>query len=132
MNWSHLLGNMRAASEMNPWDLCTVLNEICCLFSFCAFFMFTRCCFELPIFVVGGAQEIVDISYEANHENWTSIQDKEKERDEESMEVNHSRSQKTDHLYTFKDTTVSGETANVADGTCLIFLFIGSLRKALW
>lgn len=36
-----------------------------------------------------------------------------------------------DHLYPFKDTTVSGETANVADGHCLIFLFIGSLRKVL-
>lgn len=37
-----------------------------------------------------------------------------------------------DHLYPFKDTTVSGETANVDDGHRLIFLFIGSLRKALW
>lgn len=37
-----------------------------------------------------------------------------------------------DHLYPFKGTTVSGETANIADGHHLIFLFIGSPRKALW
>lgn len=37
-----------------------------------------------------------------------------------------------DHLYPFKDTTVSGETANIDDGHRLIFLFIGSLRKVLW
>lgn len=37
-----------------------------------------------------------------------------------------------DHLYPLKVTTVSGETANIADSHLLIFLFIGNLRKALW
>lgn len=37
-----------------------------------------------------------------------------------------------DHLYSLIDTTVSGETANIADSHLLIFLFIGNLCKALW
>lgn len=74
MNWFHLLGKTRAASEMNLCRVMMLLNEIRFLFGFCTSFMFTRCYSEWPIFVVGSTREIkiVDISYGANHGNLVS------------------------------------------------------------